>query len=112
MRMPGGRGPTPPTFSLSSRMEYDLIVMSLVIFLPTVFALALLFFPRGSDEYMRWWSLLGTAVTLVLSLWLFIDYQRGVLDFNRANPDNALLNKRALDDLSERAKTNAPTDGD
>src|SRR5438876_5820428 len=54
--------------------EYDLILMSLVIFMPTLFALVLLFFPRGSEEYMRWWSLLGTAVTLVLSLWLFIDY--------------------------------------
>jgi NADH-quinone oxidoreductase subunit M len=54
--------------------ETDLIMMSVVIFLPTVFALVLLFFPRGSDEYMRWWSLLGTAVTLVFSLFLFIDY--------------------------------------
>ena len=49
--------------------EYDLILMSLVIFVPTLFALALLFFPRRSEEYMRWWSLLGTTVTLVLSLW-------------------------------------------
>jgi NADH-quinone oxidoreductase subunit M len=54
--------------------ELDLIWMSLVIFVPTAFALVLLFFPRGSEEYMRWWSLLGTAVTLVLSLFVFIDY--------------------------------------
>jgi NADH-quinone oxidoreductase subunit M len=54
--------------------ETDLIMMSLVIFLPTIFALVLLFFPRGSEEYMRWWTLLGTAVTLVFSLFLFIDY--------------------------------------
>ena len=35
--------------------EYDLILMSLVIFVPSLFALGLLFFPRGSDEAMRWW---------------------------------------------------------
>src|SRR5579862_8293154 len=56
--------------------ELDLIWMSLVIFMPTAFALVLLFFPRGSEEYMRWWSLLGTAVTLVLSLFVFIDYSK------------------------------------
>jgi len=55
-------------------IETDLILMSAVIFIPTLFALLLLFFPRGSDEYMRWWSLLGTALTLVVSLFLFIDY--------------------------------------
>jgi NADH-quinone oxidoreductase subunit M len=55
-------------------VELDLIWMSLVIFMPTAFALGLLFFPRGTEEYMRWWSLLGTAVTLVLSLYVFIDY--------------------------------------
>src|SRR5262249_54585690 len=56
--------------------EFDLIMMSLVIFLPTVFALGLLFFPRGSEEWMRWWSLLGTAVTLVVSLCVFVDYTK------------------------------------
>jgi NADH-quinone oxidoreductase subunit M len=56
--------------------EYDLIMMSLVIFAPLAFALVLLFFPRGSEEYMRWWSLLGTAVTLVISLYVFIDYSK------------------------------------
>jgi NADH-quinone oxidoreductase subunit M len=62
--------------------EADLITMSLCIFLPTLFALVLLFFPKGWEEYMRWWSLLGTAVTFVISMMLFIDYydmlQRGV----------------------------------
>ncbi|MBM4068922.1 MAG: NADH-quinone oxidoreductase subunit M [Planctomycetes bacterium] len=55
-------------------VEFDLILMSAVIFLPTLFALGLLFFPPGKDELMRWWSLLGTAVTMVASLFLFIDY--------------------------------------
>jgi NADH-quinone oxidoreductase subunit M len=55
-------------------IEYDLIVMSVVIFLPTLFALLLLLFPKGSDEAMRWWSLLGTTLTLVASICMFISY--------------------------------------
>ena len=55
-------------------IETDLIWMSLCIFLPTAFALALLFFPRGSEEYMRWWTLLGTSATFVVSMILFINY--------------------------------------
>src|SRR5689334_16949153 len=64
-------------------IETDLIWMSLCIFLPTAFAIILLFFPKGSEEYMRWWSLLGTCVTFVISMILFIDYL-GMLD---ARPD-------------------------
>ena len=44
--------------------EPDLILMSVLIFLPLAFAAGLLFFPKGSEEYMRWWSLLGTAVAV------------------------------------------------
>src|SRR6266852_5609182 len=54
--------------------EYDLNVMSLVIFLPTLFALGLMLFPRGSENGMRWWTLTGTAVTLVASICMFISY--------------------------------------
>jgi NADH-quinone oxidoreductase subunit M len=54
--------------------EWDLVLMSLVIFIPSIFALALLFFPRGWEEGMRWAALWGTAITLVLSLWMLIDF--------------------------------------
>ncbi|HEV2947674.1 MAG TPA: NADH-quinone oxidoreductase subunit M [Gemmataceae bacterium] len=54
--------------------EYDLNLMSLVIFLPTLFALGLMLFPRGSENGMRWWTLTGTAVTLVASICMFISY--------------------------------------
>src|SRR5262245_28435332 len=66
-------------------IETDLILMSLVIFLPTVFALGLLFFPKGSEEWMRWWALLGTALTFVVSTWLLIDYM-GLLERTGAQP--------------------------
>ncbi|MCI0737481.1 MAG: NADH-quinone oxidoreductase subunit M [Gemmataceae bacterium] len=61
--------------------ESDLIMMSLVIFLPTIFAIAVLFIPKGKEEYMRWLTLLGTAVTFVVSMMLFIDYL-AMLDTN------------------------------
>ena len=48
-------------------IETDLLMMSLCIFAPSLFALILLFFPKGSDEYMRWFTLLGTAITFVLT---------------------------------------------
>jgi NADH-quinone oxidoreductase subunit M len=82
--------------------ETDLIWMSLVIFLPTAFALVLLFFPRGSEEYMRWWSLLGTAATLVISLILTIDFMYGVMESNRSNPVASTLNNRVQDAEARR----------
>src|SRR5262245_45804195 len=63
-------------------IETDLIMMSLCIFVPSIFAIVLLFFPKKSVEYMRWFALLGTAVTFVLSMILFIDYL-GMMDQNR-----------------------------
>jgi NADH-quinone oxidoreductase subunit M len=60
--------------------EWDLIWMSLVVFLPTVFALVLMFFPRGTEEAMRWWSLLGTAITLGVSILLFIQFRYDTIE--------------------------------
>src|SRR3954447_16542602 len=89
----------------------DLILMSLVIFLPTLFAVCLLFFPRGSDEYMRWWALLGTTATLVVSIWLFIDFQR-LIDFHQGNPAASQLSQRAGADLKKHYAADAPDSGD
>src|SRR5437773_567800 len=91
-------------------IEYDLILMSLVIFLPAVFALGLLFFPRGSEEWMRWWSLLGTAVTLVLSLCVFIDYSK-MLDKFTSDPGKTTLLSRHDAAVTQDFKTE-PRDGD
>src|SRR6266545_406337 len=82
--------------------ELDLFWMSAVIFLPTVFALVLLFFPRGSEEWMRWWTLLGTAGTLVISLILYIDFQYGVLERDRGNPEASSLARRVEADAAQR----------
>jgi NADH:ubiquinone oxidoreductase subunit 4 (subunit M) len=63
-------------------VETDLIWMSLVIFIPSVFALGLLFFPRDWKESMRWWSLFGTALTLGVSIAVFIYFKAEVVDPN------------------------------
>ncbi len=83
--------------------EQDLALMSLVIFVPSVFALILLFIPRGREEWMRWCALFGTAITLVLSAWMFIDYYQGVIDFNLSTPENAVLTARAAEADTGRA---------
>src|SRR5262249_14218489 len=43
---------------------------------------------------MRWWSLLGTAVTLVLSICMFISYYHDVIEFNIQNKDATSLSAR------------------
>jgi NADH-quinone oxidoreductase subunit M len=54
--------------------ELDLMWMSVATFTPAIFALALVFFPKGREEAMRWWALLGTAITLAVSIILLIGY--------------------------------------
>jgi NADH:ubiquinone oxidoreductase subunit 4 (subunit M) len=60
--------------------EWDAILMTLVVFIPSVFALGLLFFPRGQENAMRWWSLIGTALTLGVSLWMFFWFKNDTVD--------------------------------
>src|SRR5205809_1060357 len=94
--------------------ENDLILMSLCIFVPSIFALVLLFIPRHLTEYMRWWTLLGTAVTLVLSLFLFIDYRnmlgRETDESGRAKASTRLLERaESLADKKVGDKAPPPT---
>jgi NADH-quinone oxidoreductase subunit M len=83
--------------------ETDLVWMSLLVFVPSLFALALLLFPRGAteeaarkwDEGMRWWSLFGTALTLGISLCVFVLWYDQVIKRNAADAEAASLNARA-----------------
>jgi NADH-quinone oxidoreductase subunit M len=84
----------------------DLLLMSLCIFAPSLFALALLFFPKGSNEAMRWWTLLGTAVTFVLSLMLFTNFYL-YMDGQKGHYDKSTLNARALEDQTRVATNDA-----
>src|SRR5579864_7220786 len=99
-------------------LDYDLILMSLDIFVPAIFALGLLFFPRGSDEAMRWWSLAGTALTLGLSLCAFINFKQETVDRN-LRPANeavegraAMLLDRRVADADQREASSGPRRGD
>src|SRR5215471_20240199 len=84
-------------------IETDLIWMSLVIFVPSAFALVLMLFPSPRDEAnqerwnnaVRYVSLLGTALTLGISLGMFVLYYQQVYDHHVANPGDGLLSKRA-----------------
>jgi NADH-quinone oxidoreductase subunit M len=78
--------------------EMDLIWMSLVVFIPSVFALALILFPRGWEEAMRWWSLFGTALTLGASLALFISFRNDTVE-----QQGIFAGVRNLDEVRQRA---------
>jgi NADH-quinone oxidoreductase subunit M len=71
--------------------------MSLLVFLPSVFALGLIFFPRGRENAMLVWTLVGTAATLGVSIAMFIGYKNGVLDFDLAGGDRGDRAAIALD---------------
>ncbi len=84
--------------------EWDSIWMTLVVFVPSVFAIGLLFFPRGTERGMRWWSLIGTALTLGLSIGMFWNFRydtvesHGVLDTPQARKDASLPGRAAAAD--------------
>src|SRR3954469_19488972 len=83
--------------------EYDLLLMSLVIFVPSLFAFGLLFFPRGYEEAMRWWSLAATALTLGLSLCAFISFKATTLDNLTGRPPEDIRNRAQLDTRAAEA---------
>jgi NADH-quinone oxidoreductase subunit M len=87
--------------------ETDVILMSALIFIPTVFALVLAFFPKGWEEAMRWWSLFGTALTLGLSLCMFIYFTKGDLFSRNASAVRTSLVER-VDADNHRAALEAP----
>src|SRR5258708_3147338 len=68
-------------------IEWDAVWMSLVVFVPSVFALIVLLIPRGWDEVMRWVTLIGTAMTLGVSLCMFISFYHDTIEFTGAGTD-------------------------
>jgi NADH-quinone oxidoreductase subunit M len=89
--------------------ETDLIVMSLLIFIPTIFAIGLLLFPKGWEEGMRWWSLFGTALTLGVSLVVFVWYLQMNQTYGGAADSRASLSVRA--DALDAGQLGAPLKG-
>lgn len=54
--------------------ETDLWLLTALIFVPTIFAMIILFVPKGMEEAMRWLALFGTAITLAISIVVFMGY--------------------------------------
>src|SRR5581483_9754333 len=100
--------------------QYDLWMMSAVIFVPSLFALVLMILPRrpdslwaaigGFDEAARWITLIGTAITMVVSILMFIDYYQQTFDRNLNTPALSLLEKRA-ESADAREGANDPARG-
>lgn len=86
--------------------ETDVLLMSLVIFMPTLFAIGLLFFRPGQVSAMRWFSLSGTALTLGLSLCAFVLYQAEVLEEKGVtrSPPTTFANEEDRDKYIEQVK--------
>src|SRR5262245_3673710 len=76
--------------------ETDLILMSLIVFIPSVFALGLLLFPRRWEEGMKWWTLFGTALTLGVSLCVFIFFKNDTLDYHGVTSGKDSRHKASL----------------
>src|SRR5690242_1845321 len=76
--------------------EMDVIWMSLLVFMPSFFALGLIFFPRRAEAAMCWWSLAGTAVTLGIAVAIFINYKVNVLDLHGALKERAERERMSL----------------
>ena len=90
-------------------METDLIWMTLLVFVPSVFALGLLFFPKGREDAMCWFALVGTAVTLGVSIAVFIGFKQNVVD--RENVTNT-REERARLSLDHRVAVRDAAEGD
>ena len=81
--------------------ELDFWLMSAIIMMPIVFALGLIFIPSRRTEFIRWWTLIGTLLTFILTTFLFIDFLR-LTDEQLTNQDRTaqLLSARVDVQLS------------
>src|SRR5437868_1411068 len=95
--------------------EADMIWMSLVVFMPALFAVALLIWPKGWEEAMRWTTLAGAGLTLGLSLVLFgmtlrLTDEKGLSSSPEAR-EKVLLTKRVEEAQAQELKIGARESG-
>ena len=91
--------------------EPDFIWLTALVFSPCAFAVVLLFFPRGTERAMCWWTLTGTATTLGISIAIFLNYRLDLVDQVRpGTPDYPA--KRHLISLEARSLAVTPEAGD
>jgi NADH-quinone oxidoreductase subunit M len=87
--------------------ETDLTWLSLLVFLPAAFALALLFVPSGRHEAMRWLALFGAAGTLSISLCVVIGYYSLLDHYPDGNGYPRYATETRLDTRADRAASDA-----
>ena len=56
-------------------------ILSVMTWAPFVSAIIIMFFARNRPLLVRWTALLGASVSLVASLWVYVEYDRGAAGF-------------------------------
>src|SRR5262245_15174951 len=87
--------------------EPDLIWLSLLVFLPAIFAAGLLLFPSRWAEAMRWWAVFGTAATLSVSLCVVVGYYNLLDTYPDANGFPRYGTATRLDSRADQAASDA-----
>jgi NADH-quinone oxidoreductase subunit M len=87
--------------------ELDLTLLTLLVFLPTIFAVGLMIFPAGWTEAMRWWAVFGTAGTLSLALCVFVGYYTYIHSYLDMNGRPGYGIKTRLDVRAEQSANDA-----
>ncbi len=87
--------------------ESDLTWLSLLVFLPAMFAAGLLVFPSRWHEAMRWWALFGSAGTLAISLCVVIGYFSMLDHYPDANGYPRYAAEMRLDSRADRELSDA-----
>jgi len=90
--------------------ESDLVWLSLLVFLPSACALALLLFPLRWTEAMRWLAVFGTAATLSVSLIVVVGYYELLDRYPDANGFPRYGLKSRLDARADQAGSDAVRD--
>lgn len=91
----------------STERETDLVWLSVLVFLPMIFAAGLMIIPARFKEWMRWWSLIGACATLTFAACTLIDYHR-LLDSHSDRTTRSLYHPaNRLDHRSDQAAFDA-----
>ena len=93
--------------------ELDMIWLSALVFMPAAFGLLLLIIPSRFREVLRWVALFGTAITLAISLCVWVDYYR-VLEFHSDRTERSMYHPQSRLDarvLRQQANSAAPVPG-
>jgi NADH-quinone oxidoreductase subunit M len=87
--------------------ELDLTWLTVLVFLPAIFAAGLLAFPARAREAMRWWALFGAAGTLSVSLCVVIGYYQMIDHHPDANGYPRYAPETRLDARADQAASDA-----